>query len=374
MSEHQTRITTQMVGTFQALDGVAQRMDKIERATRRANTAAKDHQATLTKSLAKGGQAVSKVGGGVGAIGGQFAGAMSMGGGFAAAGIAAAAVGVAYKSLTGIIEQRVQQERLAIEWAGKYRDAMKSAANTVSQQALAGLGQEGAVRKLIGRGGNVDDATRYAKEAGISFEESAEGLAEAHLERDPVKRKRLIDTGILGAKLGGGFGETMSSIRGDRFAKRLLDDGRGEEALARVMSQKTGAKVTLEDIRSGAQAVRGDPFLSETDRANRRSIAIDANERQQVLLGEASSELSRQLAAALSPAIIALMKLQGSADLAADGLRREAKAAGTLSEYKDDIAWAMGSGPGGKGMQAAAQSAAASKGLLQGGAPLSRRE
>jgi len=309
MSEHQTRITTQMGGTFQALDGVRARLDAIERSTKRANAAAKDHQATLSKGLGvNAAKAAQKIGGQGGAIAGQVAAGAGMDGVFGKLAVGAAVVGFAFRALNSVIESRVAQERQMIELTGKLRDGLAGAAKSAAQSAIGGLGQEGAVRKLVARGGSVDDANVVARQAGVSFEDAAAGLADIALEASKLARMRMEQAGIMGAKLGGGFGDTIGAINNDRFAKRLVEDGRIEEAVARVMSGKGGAKMSADDVRRGLRNVGGSQYLSETDKANAEGLRIGDNQRERVANGEALGAIKQQVADALNPQAAAILK------------------------------------------------------------------
>lgn len=329
MSEHQTRITTQMGGTYQALDGVRSRIDAIERSTRRANTAAKDHQATLSKSLARGGQAVSKVGGSVGSLGGQFAGAAGLGGGFAVAGGVGLAVGVAYKALTAIIDDRVDAEADLLKRTGAYRQALDAAGKKLDQQAIAGLSQDDPIRKLVKRGGSFEKAQSLADELSISDADAANGLADLQLEFGDVKRG-ILEAAKLATESGQvSFPDAVAALRKDRFAKRLATDGRAGDAAARIVGERIGDKrftaYQLDQFRRN-----GSPLLDRFDEADgliRERGRIDLNG---VRSGRARKALQEDLDRARDPEGTETAAVAAAARQAAEGLIEAAKAARVL--------------------------------------------
>lgn len=309
-SEFQTRIVTDLGQTLQALDAVARRMDAIEKATKKANSAAKDHQATLSKGAGVGAaKAAQKFGGQGGAIAGQFASAGSMDGILGRVAIGAAVVGVAFRALNAVIDARVNQERQVIELTGKLRDGLAGAAKAASQQAIGGLGQADVVTKLISRGGNLKQARAIADELGVTDADAAGGLADAMLEFGKFQ-DGIIKAAKLAAESGQmGFSDAVSALRGDRFARRLAGDGRAGEAAARVVGAKIGDRdfTTAQLAQFSGNLNRGgivDQFTEATGIRNQ----IGRSQLERVRNGEATGALREELSEAVNPAAAATLR------------------------------------------------------------------
>jgi hypothetical protein len=345
MSDYQTRVTTDLGATLQQLDAVAKRMEKIEQATKRANAAAKDHQATVGKGLGAGAaKAAQRFGGPVGQVAGSVAGGANMEGVLGKVAVGAAVVGFAFRALNSVIDARVASERQVIELTGKLSAGFESAAKTIQQQALAGLGQEDGIRRLVGRGGTREQAKGLADELSISDADATDGLADAMLEFGKV-REGIIEAAKLASNSGQmGFSEAVAALRKDRFAKTLAAGGRAGDAAARVVGDKVGdSRMTAAQINGFARNLDiKDTIISQFDRAGGIKNKMSRNELSGVENGTAVGALQQQLAEALNPQAAALLKWNKELAETLTNLDALAKAQGTVGAFFADLGILLG--------------------------------
>lgn len=193
----QATLTMQLGQTLAALKNVQTELGAVKKAVRevkaekngmqvaassgyrrladRAKEAAKESKG-FGDTMRNSGMALTRFGGPLGTIAGQLGGGAGMAGAFGRVAAGAALAGIAFRAFMAVADASTESVRKATEAAARYRAAIKSGQQEEASQALAGLGQESTVRKLMFRGGQnaVQLAQGLAQDHGMTFDEAAE--------------------------------------------------------------------------------------------------------------------------------------------------------------------------------------------------------
>ncbi len=271
-------------------------------------------------SLSKTAKAMSLGGEALGKYGERFKKFSELSGGFGALGLAAASVGIAFTMMENANRKSIEGAKNQVSWQQRLREEIKQTTESARAFKAAGVSQSDDVGKLIGRGGNIESASKMVDQ-GIEETDAMRGESVLLLIRDAKKReavrKAAADVALLHessytdaiekiSKLNGPISSDrgLLAVTGQRvnsenlnFAKNrlnLLKNPKGELA----MLNKTRAEEGKERISQARNLVSGESLAALID-INREKMAVNNDPRSAALkkMREAADKLQESLQA-----------------------------------------------------------------------------
>ena len=318
----QETVTANVGSAVAWLNQVAQAEDRITRATRSANLAAKEQQALVRDRIRQQAQLRATAGSVGGSMVGGVIGGGAVGGGFGAAAVGVVALGVAFRSLGQVIQQRIADERQAIQIGQQLRRIQTQARTAEGASAQRGGALAPDLRGLIARGGSVGEAADLADRAAIPLREAIAGLTD--IKSLPAALQGAATEAAVRAQQSGfaGFGETARKIATDPLARRDVSGEIDAAAVARIVSRVLGSDVGTGDVILGGRNLlrsRGVDQANEVQRIQNQSTMVDLG---RFVGGGAVGVARQELAANVSPSSALMLEFNREVEQTTANLRQ----------------------------------------------------
>lgn len=371
----EANINTRLGQTLAALDAVAQRMNRIETATRQANRAQVDYERAAQRSIGArkaagdGAKALSQIGGPSGGIFGKIGAGIGLGGVFGPLAIGAAAAGVGFRLLSNILTEGVTRAEALVRAEQRLTDARKAGEKNAAAVAISGLSQLDAVRTLRARGGQdaVDAADSVAAGGFTSPADAQKGVASIYgSRRTRARAGQAIRVATLAAQTGEvGFSEAAQFIADHPGLATSATAEASYAQAARTVRGATSRRYTTEQVRAAEIESINDPYLREGQKATGVAAGIPQAGRRAVAAGAALDDATARLRDAQDPVGAAL---RAAAEVA--GRELAVQEATLKAQYRivTLLEGLTGRDPFGAGRRAESEAARLNQSALQTGA------
>lgn len=352
----QSTLSMRLDGTLQPLDAMASKTTIVDKAVAKLHRTSRDYQQDAGKPFKLAGEhanrsgkdvqefghALARLRGPLGELAHRSTSGAGMEGTLGRVAVAAGLLGIAYGALNKVAEVRAERVRAAIDAEDRLAKAMESGAASARAHGLAGLGQDGVIRGVVGAGGREAKrvAQTAAQEYGIGEDEAYRGVGATYSRKvqSPTERSRIVSAAGEFAKAGGSFEEGVRSIlESPALLSRIRTPNYASDAISDVGSrlyQKhvTGSEIgaSTDNLRYAQAQIASDPYLAKATEATRLKNQTADADRKQVINGEATAALRLALTEAVSPLAVELGKLGRERALQTEALTRLADSQGPL--------------------------------------------
>ncbi len=290
----------------------------------------------ISNALRLGGEKFGKI-----AEGGEKFGKLS--GAMMGVGVAVLAVSAAYNVFAASSDRAVGNAKEQVEWQGRLREEIERTKKANDQLYAGSVSQAPDVRKLLGRGGSLDQVEKI-KLQGIEHSDALKGEADLLMVAEK-RRENIRKSALAVARLGeGGYSEMVKKLNvlpGQMTPERALVIQRG------TMPGNTlaAARASLSRLDNVDQ-----PGLRNIDTAMTNAGVVPGIAAGSLVSGQAQNAIGRQnqdiVNQADDPRGFALNKVREQAEKTAVSLRAAADAQSSLVAFIRDSASLVGMSQG----------------------------